>query len=153
MSKFVSLLLGVVLLASCRDKIEDDILTSTALPVTGTQAVPAKPVAGNGTIDAFYNRTTKTLYYTVKWNSLTTAPVAGFGIYGPASPGFNNTNKQAFSGFTNAQAGTYSGTVFIDGLVLKEEELLLGEYYVLIPTTTYGPATGGEIRGQIKFSL
>ena len=149
MSKFVSLLLGVVLLASCSDKIDDDILTSTSLPVTGAQAVPAKPVAGSGTVDAYYNRTTKTLYYTVKWNSLTSAPivstttVAGFGIYGPAAPGFNNLPKQTFSGFTNAAAGTYSGTVFIDGLVLKEEELLLGEYYVLIPTTTYGAAMGG----------
>ncbi|HKP31458.1 MAG TPA: CHRD domain-containing protein [Chitinophagaceae bacterium] len=151
MSKFVSLLLGVVLLASCSDKIDDDVLTSTALPMAGTQAVPAKPVAGTGTIDAFYNRTTKTLYYTVKWNSLTGAPATGFGIYGPAAPGFNNANKQAFSTTGLTAAGTYTGTVFIDGTVLKEEELLMGEYYVMIPTATYAATAGGEIRGQIKF--
>jgi len=158
MRKLFVILLTAALLNSCSDKVDDDVLVSTGLPIDGLQEVPPKLVAGNGTIDATYNRNLKTLYYTVKWNSLTGAPTTGFGIFGPAGKGFRANGAsgmlQAFANFPAAQAGTYSGTVFIDGTVFKEEDLLLGNYYINIPTAANpynaaNPALSGEIRGQI----
>jgi hypothetical protein len=158
MRKLFAVLVAVSILSACTDKIDDDILVSSGLPMDGLQEVPPKMVAGNGTIDVTYNRNLKTLYYTVKWNSLTGAPTTGFGIYGPAQKGVRGPQLlQAFSSFTAAQAGTYSGTVFIDGTVFKEEELLVGSYYVNIPTAAnpvsltppINPLLSGEIRGQI----
>ena len=153
-------LLAIIVVAtslfySCSDKVDDVILVSNALPIDGTQEVPPKAVSGNGTIDVSYNRGLKTLYYTVKWNSLTGAPVAGFGIWGSAAKGFRPPQPlQLFSNFATAQAGTYTGTVFIDGVVLKEEDLLNGLYSINIPTAANpisgtNPAQSGEIRGQI----
>jgi hypothetical protein len=155
MRKLLAIVLAISLLNSCSDKIDDQVLVSSAVPMDGTQEVPPKMVSGNGTIDLSYNRGLKTLYYTVKWNSLTGAPTAGFGIYGSASKGYRTAALlQSFSGFPAAQAGTYSGTVFIDGVVLKEEDLLNGFYYINIPTASNpisptNPAQPGEIRGQI----
>jgi CHRD domain len=162
MRKLFAVLLAATLLNSCSDKIDDEVLVATGLPIDGLQEVPPKMVAGNGTIDLAYNRNLKTLYYTVKWNSLTGAPIAGFGIYGSAAKGSRAPGpvKQAFTGFPATQAGTFSGTVFIDGTVFIEEDLLLGLYYINIPTTanpisapvppgTINPLQSGEIRGQI----
>src|SRR4030095_294664 len=75
MRKLIAVLLAATVLVSCSDKVDDDILVATGLPMDGLQQVPPKLVAGNGTIDVTYNRSLKTLYYTVKWNSLTGAPV------------------------------------------------------------------------------
>ncbi len=157
MRKFLAILMAAVVLGSCTDKIDDDILISNGLPIDGLQQVPAKMVSGNGTIDAAYNKNLKTLYYTVKWNSLTGAPTNGtFGIYGPAAKGYRSIGLlQAFTQFTAANAGTFSGSVFIDGVLFKEEDLISGQYYVNIPTaanpfTALNPAMSGEIRGQIS---
>lgn len=161
MRKLLAIVLATSIFYSCSDKVDDDVLVSNAVPIDGLQEVPQKMVAGNGTMDLTYNRNLKTLYYTVKWNSLTGAPVSGtasttgFGLYGSAAKGFRApTIIQAFSGFTAAQSGTYSGTVFIDGVVLKEEDLLSGLYYINIPTAAnpislQNPGLSGEIRGQI----
>jgi|SRR6476646_58027 hypothetical protein len=155
MRKLLAILLATSLLYSCSDKVDDNVLVSSSVPMDGLQEVPQKMVAGNGTIDLTYNTNLKTLYYTVKWNSLTGAPTTGFGIYGSAAKGYRSpVLLQAFSGFAASQAGTYTGTVFIDGTVLKEEDLLNGLYYINIPTaanpiSAVNPAQPGEIRGQI----
>jgi len=164
MRNLIAALLAASVMVSCSDKVNDDIMVSTGLPMDGLQEVPPKMVAGNGTIDVTYNRSLKTLYYTVKWNSLTGAPTSGalgFGIYGPAAKGFRAPVSaptplalQSFSGFPAVQAGTYSGTVFIDGTVFREEDLLMGLYHINIPTTanpisSANPLLSGEIRGQI----
>ena len=161
MRKLIAALLAASVMVSCSDKVNDDIMVSTGLPMDGLQEVPPKMVAGNGTIDVTYNRSLKTLYYTVKWNSLTGAPTTGFGIYGNGAKGFRAPAMlQAFTSFPASQAGTYSGTVFIDGTVFKEEDLLMGLYYINIPTaanpvsyptppTPINPLLSGEIRGQI----
>ncbi|HYJ38361.1 MAG TPA: CHRD domain-containing protein [Chitinophagaceae bacterium] len=162
MRKLFAVLLAATLLNSCSDKINDEVMVSTGLPMDGLQEVPPKMVAGNGTIDVTYNRNLRTLYYTVKWNSLTGVPTTGFGIYGSAGKGSRAPGPvmQAFTGFPASQAGTFSGTVFIDGIVFKEEDLLLGLYYINIPTaanpisapippTPPNPFQSGEIRGQI----
>ncbi|MET0391828.1 MAG: CHRD domain-containing protein [Chitinophagaceae bacterium] len=59
-----------------------------------------------------------------------------------------------------APTGSFSGSVQIDGVKLKEEELLSGLYYITVHPKTVLPGTApaslfyrwfGEIRAQIKF--
>ncbi len=136
--------LAIVFFSSCK---QDDpvLMVKTGLPMDGSQEVPAKNTAANGTIDVSYNTATKTLSYTVRWNSLT-GNIVGFHIHGVATKGFNAAIVQNFSGYSTAQTGTFSGTFFVDGVVVKEEDLLRGAYYINIHTPTN---TGGEIRAQI----
>ena len=146
MRKLIAILLAATILTSCSDKVDDDILVSNGLPIEGTQEVPPKQLAGNGTIDATYNRNIKTLYYTVKWHSLTGAPTTGFGIYGSAGKGSRAPGiLQAFDKWPAAAAGTYSSTVFIDGTVLKEEDLLAIAQF-LHPKVALVPAANTEVR-------
>lgn len=135
-----------VLLNSCDHEL-DKIISRRNLPMDGNQEVPAKPGAWNGTIDIDYNQKTRTLYYTVRWNSLS-GPISGFHIHGSAAKGFNASIIQNFSGYSTAQAGTYSSSVLIDGVVFKEEDLFRGGYYINIHTALN---PGGELRGQIVF--
>jgi len=137
--------LAIVLLSSCYRDPETNILAKTGLPMDGSQEVPAKNTAANGTLDVAYNTTTKTLSYTVRWNSLT-GNIVGMHIHGVATKGVNAPIVQNFSGYSTAQTGTFSGTFFVDGVVVKEEDLLRGAYYLNIHTPTN---PGGEIRAQI----
>ena len=132
----------------------------------------------SGSVDASYDQKTRILSYTVKWTGLTAKPVAtvtsssatgsvpiqaGLYIHGPADPGFvappisTTTNppllyiQAPVSTSTNLQtAGSFSGTLFVDGIKVKEEDVLDNKLYVVLRTsTTTQPATSGEIRGQI----
>ena len=132
---------------SCNQDLDTTILTKSGVVLDGSQEVPAKQVAGNGTMEYSYNRTTRTLSYTVKWNSLTDS-ITGFHIHGSAGKGFNAPIVQNFSGYSRALSGTYSGTFLVDGFAVKEEDFLHGQFYVNIHTKTN---PGGEIRGQIIF--
>ena len=61
----------------------------------------------------------------------------------------NSIFAQKTSGkYTYAKSGTLSGTLLVDGTVIKENDLLNGQYYLNIHTSVY---PGGEIRGQITF--
>lgn len=139
---------GMFVFSSCTgDKLDDRVLTATNLPLDGLQEVPQRQVAGNGTMDVVYNKDTRTLSYTVRWNSLT-GPVTQAHIHGSAPRGVAAGVLQDWtSSITKAAAGTYSGSVLIDGVVFTEEDLLLGRYYVNIHTTAN---SSGEIRGQIE---
>lgn len=143
--KLTSLLGLVLVFASCKQDLNTTILAKKDVVLDGSQEVPAKSTAANGTMDLTYNRSTRTLTYTVRWNSLTGAPV-GMHIHGSAGAGFNAPIVQNFSGYPAAVTGSYSGTFFVDGLVVKEEDFLRGGYYLNIHTAAN---TGGEIRGQI----
>jgi hypothetical protein len=146
----LSLLLFIISIcctSACNKKTSNNILTKNGLAINGGQEVPAKLVAGSGTIDLSYNKDTRTLSYKVTWSGLTGNLIA-FHIHGAGKKGFNAGIIQSFSGFTNTPQGTYNGSVFIDGVVFKETELLNGEYYVNLHTLAN---SGGEIRGQIEF--
>lgn len=141
-----SVLALIVVFASCKQDLNTTILSKNGLVLDGTQEVPAKPGAGNGTMDLAYNRTTRTLTYTVRWNSLSGVPV-GMHIHGTAGKGFNAGIVQNFSGYAASITGSFTGTFFIDGVAVKEEDLLRGGYYLNIHTALN---PGGEIRGQIE---
>ncbi len=142
-------LLLTTLTACDKDDDEDDnIVQKTGLPISGDQEVPARVTSASGTLDVSYDKSARVLSYTVNWQNLSAAP-SGSHIHGPAPRGANAGIKHDFyAQFPKTVSGTYSGTVAVDGMDIKEDSLLNGFYYVNIHTPTN---PGGEIRGQIEF--
>mgnify|MGYP001587361319 CR=1 FL=1 len=110
-----------------------------------------------GIMDVSYSKETRLLSWSVIWSGLT-GPVAAMHIHGLAPTGYNAGVVQniitASNGLATPNAtlypatGKFSGTMLVDGSVVKELDLLNGFYYMNIHTATY---PGGEIRGQIVF--
>ena len=139
------------------------IFSKTEIPVTGAQSVPATPSTATGSLSVTYNKASRQLSYTVTWTGLTDT-IRAIEIYGPAPTGYGSaTVKQASPGFSSNlktnqanfpyQAGSYTGSLFADEVVIKELDILNHLYYLSIRTKAYGAAPGapGEIRGQIRF--
>jgi hypothetical protein len=141
------LLAGALALNSCSDKVDVNTVRKSGIVMDGTQEVPAKPGAWSGTLDVEYNKDTRILYYKFTWTGLSGNATA-MHIHGPGKRGFSAPIIQTFSAFTAAPAGTFSGSVFFDGVVMKENDLFAGEYYINVHTALN---PGGEIRGQIEF--
>jgi hypothetical protein len=149
----------IVVLASCRrDDVEhQNLYMKTGVVLSGAQETPGTPTSATGTMDVSYSRLSKTLSYTVRWSGLT-GPVTNMHIHGLDPIGYSHPGN-VFQTFTTntirpcttggpTSCGTYSGTLFIDGVAIKEVDLLNGMYYVNIHTSVY---PNGEIRGQIVF--
>lgn len=145
------LLLGYVfMLSSCvKDDIETQIYQyqKTGIVLSGAQEIPANTSSALGSMDVTYRSDTKTLTYKVTWSGLT-GPVTAMHIHGQAPSGFAAGVFQGFTVTGLLASGSYSGSLLIDGVAIKEQDLLNGLYYWNIHTATYG---GGEIRGQIRF--
>ena len=124
------------------------------IALTGGQEVPANASTASGSMDVLYSRETRTLSYTVKWSGLPVPPHL-MHIHGLAPTGYAAGVVQTILSAANpskfpANGGSYSGTLLVDGVVIKEADLLNGLYYMNIHTPApYYP--GGEIRGQITF--
>ena len=142
-----SFLITSVILFSCKqeDYLINHMYENNNIVLSGAQEVPANPSTATGSVQASYNQATKTLTYKVIWSGLSGNATMGH-IHGTGGPGVIAGAIQTFTGLSLTAAGSFGGTVFMDGLKFKEEELLAGLYYVNIHTTLY---TGGEIRGQI----
>ena len=129
--------------------------TRVDVPLTGALNVPQSTSSGLGKMNIHYNTTTKILTYSMSWSGLTGA-VTGAAIHGMAPAGFPAAILQNFSTsaitrcstVSNTSCGSYSGRLFVDGVLVTEENLMNGVYYVSIRTAA-NPA--GEIRAQIKF--
>lgn len=171
------LLFAVVLItfASCEPDAEVKKTTDyqkNGIVMSGAQETPANSSAAIGSMDVSYSKETRTLVYKITWSGLTDS-VANMRIHGLAPVGYIATASTAFptsvaqsivgasnsvfpqktSGkFTYPKSGTLSGTLLVDGVLIKEADLLNGMYYINIyPNTTPALAAAGEIRGQIKF--
>ena len=143
---FISL--SILVFVSCRSTEEvekENIYLGTALPMSGAQETPAVTTTGTGSIDANYNRLTRTLTYKVTFSGLSDKASAAH-IHGLGEAGVSAPVVQTFVGFPNTTSGTYSGTLLVDGIKIKEEDILAGRYYVNIHTP---PKPAGEIRGQL----
>jgi CHRD domain len=159
----LTLFMSVSSLVSCEPDEELKKTTDyskTGITLTGAQEAPAVPSSALGTMDVFYSKASRTLSYTVNWSGLSDS-VLLMHIHGLAPTGFaagvvqnivtasNGIFPQKTSGkYTFAKTGKLSGTLLVDGLAVKEENLLNGQYYMNIHTSVY---PGGEIRGQIRF--
>lgn len=145
----VTTALMLFVLVSCKREESLLPLTKRFIPMDSNQLVPARSLTGVGNMDLVYNQATRTLTYTIRWNTLSSAPVR-IAIYGPAARGFVTASSiQVFtSGFTGATQGAYSNTLFVDNVTVKESDLFKGEFYAMVHTAS-NPT--GEIRGQIEF--
>jgi len=124
----------------------------SGLPMTGAQEAPVTPSTALGSLDVYYAKNSKILSYKVTWQGLADT-IVGMHIHGLATAGYSTAIVQNILTTKNEagfpfRGGTYSGTLNVDGVVVKEENLLNGFYYLNIHTKTY---PGGEIRGQIRF--
>ena len=125
--------------------------------LTAAQQIPSNTSTASGRIEGTYDRKTKTYTYKLTWAGLGSA-VTGIHIHGIADRGFialppplgpfANGIVQSFSGYSTATSGTYNGSLYVDGTVVRETDLLAGKFYVDIHTAN---RTGGEIRAQILF--
>lgn len=126
--------------------------SKSGIAMTGAQETPPNPSTALGTLEVFYSKAIKVLTYKVTWQGLADT-IVGMHIHGLAPIGFATSIVQNILTTKNEAAfpfrgGTYSGTLLVDGSVIKEENLLNGLYYLNIHSKTY---PGGEIRGQIRF--
>jgi hypothetical protein len=124
----------------------------SGIPMTGSNEAPPTASSATGTLDVYYAKNSKTLSYKVTWQGLADT-IVGMHIHGTAPAGYSTgilqniltTKNEAVFPF---RGGSYSGSLLVDGAVIKEENLINGMYYLNIHTKTY---PGGEIRAQIKF--
>ena len=123
----------------------------TNIPLTGAQENPPNASPALGSMDVGYNTTTKMLSYTVRWSGLTGNPTL-MHIHGLSPIGYASSPVQTILSAANPtlfpQNGTYTGVLLADGVVVKEENILNGFYYMNIHTAAF---PNGEIRGQIIF--
>jgi hypothetical protein len=153
--KLTALLLSLPLfiLFSCKsteDLEKENIYYGNALPMSSSQETPSFTSSATGSIDANYNRLTKTLTYKITFSGLSGTGATAAHIHGLGEPGVAAGVLQTFSSFPLiVTAGTYSGTLLIDGVKFTEDNLLAGRYYMNIHTAAK-PA--GEIRGQLILS-
>jgi hypothetical protein len=167
---FAFLVIAGTIISSCQqDSVfqHQKIFTKTGVPMNGSQNVPYNTSLATGSLDFTYNKATHFLSYTIRWQglsgppfnvSLTQAPaiglygLAGFGFFAVPVPPLANfpfgVAQAITSGYPAAATGSYNGTVLVDNVVIKETDLLNGEFYVMIRTAAY---PYGQIRGQIDF--
>jgi hypothetical protein len=124
----------------------------SGIPMTGANETPANPSTALGTLDVYYAKNSKVLSYKVTWQGLADT-IVGMHIHGLAPAGYQIGIVQNILVTKNEplfpfRGGSYSGTLNVDGVVIKEQDVLNGLYYLNIHTKVY---PGGEIRAQIKF--
>lgn len=150
-------------ISSCEKAAEEKKVTDyvkNGIVMNGAQETPAVPSTALGSMDVFYSKDTRILTYKVTWSGLSDS-LSLMHIHGLGPTGFaagvvqnivaasNSIFPQRTSGkLTFLRSGTISGTLLVDGVAVKEQDLLNGVYYMNIHTSVY-PA--GEIRGQINF--
>lgn len=150
--------LAVFLFSSCdKDNLYAHYprYVSNQVTLTGAKQVPANPSLATATLTGTYDRRTKTYSYKLSWMGLSSNVTsihihgtAGSGIVALPSSSFPTGIVQTMSGNSTAKDGTYSGSLFVDEVVVKESDLLSGRFYIDIHTAG---STGGEIRGQLIF--
>lgn len=137
-------------LASCvKDHPDSNLVSRKGLSLSPAQEVPAVTNStATGTADVSFDKTTKILTYTVNWTNLTGVPT-GAHIHGTAPRGRNAPIKHDFTTpLPKTVSGTFTHSVLVDGVAIKQDSLLMGFYYFNLHTSTN---RGGEIRGQIEF--
>jgi hypothetical protein len=139
---------------SCKKFKDATIYTTPTVAMSGALSVPPNASTATGSFTGSYNDVTKTFSYTINYTGLT-GNLQAVHVHGPASPSYAGAVVQSFS-FTSGTtaSGSYSNSLFVDGVVVKEEDLLAGQYYIDLHTAVY-PATGAagaNLRGQIVFN-
>jgi Cu/Zn superoxide dismutase len=147
--RVLSMLVLVALFSACDDhQLPGDVIEQKGLLLSASQEFPARESDAYGWADVSYNKTTKVLSYKISWYNLSGMP-QGAHIHGTAMRGANSGIKHDFYALIpKTTTGTYSGSVLVDEIAIKETDLLNGLYYFNFHTPIN---PGGEIRGQIEF--
>ena len=161
LTAYLSLLVPVFfLISSCKpDELTKPPTTYSKRDIilSGAQQTPPNASVATGILNISYSKVTKVLTYDFTWSQLTGSPNS-IGIFGPAPVGYSvlpippatlAAPVQTISTTGATASGSRSGSLVVDGALIKEENLLSGLYYVNIRTAA-NPA--GEIRAQIKFN-
>lgn len=178
MRSLLSLALSAVLLLSSCDK-EDETnpqrdfsrnVPTTDFLMSSSQVVPAgaSTSSATGSIEGTYDRRSKLFNYTLRWTGLAGTIIAnGIHLHGTAERGYiappsplgpwaNGIVQVVPVTITssNNRTGVYSGQLYVDGVAVKESDLLSGKYYFDIHTNQNATVqAAGEIRGQILFPV
>jgi hypothetical protein len=161
LTALTSLLFFLVLGNTSCEKIAEKKKTTdyqkTGILMTSAKEVPANSSTAIGIMDVSYTKETRILTWSVTWSGLT-GPVTLMHIHGVAPAGYVASPVLNIIAGSNAIAlpnatlypatGKFSGTMLCDGVVVKEQDLINGLYYMNIHTTA-NPS--GEIRAQIVF--
>lgn len=179
--KLTALFCSIVLAACDKELTERETTIVKTLPVTSTQNIPVLPTGGSGEVSFDYTPANKAVNYKITWSNLTDSVIA-IRINGPSPAGYNSLNPsftganptspsttphvvvQEFVGTAikalYGKSGSFTNTLFIDGVKVKEDLLKEGLYYFTIHTKTIIPSPAvppaslayrwiGEIRGQL----
>ncbi|TCJ17438.1 CHRD domain-containing protein [Flaviaesturariibacter flavus] len=147
---------ALVIAVSCKKSEEVVTYVGNGLPLNSNQVVPvpATPSPASGSLNATYDKNTRTLSYSVTWSN-TNDSVTAIRLHGPAEPGFAGAIVQAFINSTSSQSvpprrktGSFSTSVSVDNVLVKEDDILNDLYYVAVYTKSSGAAP--ELRGQIR---
>ncbi len=147
-------------LLSCEkdNRNDNDSIDNYDIVLSGSQVVPASSSSAQGSIQGTYNPETKTFNYQVRWSGLS-GNITAMHIHGVADKGFvaipvaplaayPNGIVQNITGYSSGTTGLFIGSLYVDGTVVRTQDLLAGKFYIDIHTAAH-PA--GEIRGQIMF--
>lgn len=143
----------IVIVLSCEKETQRaNYYVKTGITMSGAQETPVNPSTAQGSLDVSYDKNIKVLVYKFSWSGLADT-IVGIHIHGLAPVGFNASIVQNILTVRNEAAfpfrgGSYSGTLLVDGVRIKEDDLLNGLYYLNIHSKVY---PGGEIRAQVKF--
>ena len=164
------------------EKEKVNFYTKSDIPMTGAQIAPAQsPSTGSGKLTVSYDKRGRVLNYKLSWTGLSDSVIA-IRLNGPAplgysalDPTFTGANPTAFTTspykviqiFTGTApkalypaTGSFTGSVNIDDVKVREQDLLNYLYYFTIHTKTSLPVAApgnflyrwfGEIRGQVVF--
>ena len=144
-ASFLSVAIILVISCTSTSDVEKDNIYYGVIIMTGAQETPPVTTTATGTIEANYNRLTKTLSYSLSFSGLADSATAAH-IHGLGEAGVLASPVQTFSNFPRRKAGSYSGALLVDGVKIKEEDLLASRYYINIHSKTF---PNGEIRGQL----
>ena len=127
---------------------QSNVVSKKGIVLSGANEVPATISPANGTVDVSYNKTTKLLSFLLTWNNLSEI-ITGSHIHGPAPKGTNAPIVfDFFAKVQKTKSGSFSNSVLVDEIAIKEADLLAGKYYFNVHSAAF-PA--GEIRAQIEF--
>jgi hypothetical protein len=145
------------------------VVTACTTPGPGCVPPTLPPSIGKASLTAAYDKSTKILTYIIKIDTVQGTPITAH-IHGLADSGylalpdplgpFKSVSPYAggvvqvisTSSIAAAKKGTLQGTLFVDGMIVKEEHLLSGKYYFDIHSNQNPLYAGfGEMRAQLRF--
>ena len=137
-----ALLAGVVGFAACSSMpgMSSSNMMTMKNALTGAQEVPAVQTSGSGSVDSSFDKSSKTLSWTVTYSGLS-GPVTAGHIHGPAAPG---ANAGVVIPFTGDLSSPIKGKATLTDAQVAD--LMAGRYYVNLHTAKN---PGGEVRAQL----